>query len=298
MVVYFVPTLYSTEVTKRRFHTPDRNFIMIHKFRWVFYLQAQYEGFISIFLATVCKSVRPILSDRRPVLSVLYCLFVTLVYCGQTVGQIKMKIGTRVDLDHGHIATVLDGDPAVPPQSGTAPIFSPYLLSQNGWTDQDATWYGGRPRLSRLRPHCASLGPSSPAQKGGIAPIFRPMSTVTKKGAQPPPIFGPWLSWPNGSMDQDVTWYRGRPRPGHIVLDGDPPPPQKGGHSPRIFGTCLLWPKGWMDQDATWLEGRPRPRPHCVTWGPSSPPKGAQPPIFGRCLLWPNDRPYLVLVKI
>jgi len=34
---------------------------------------------------------------------------------------------------------------------------------------------------------------------------------------------------------------------------------------------CLLWPNGWMYQDATWYEGRPRPRPHCVTWGPSSP---------------------------
>ena len=34
----------------------------------------------------------------------------------------------------------------------------------------------------------------------------------------------------------------------------------------------------WMDQDATWYGCRPRPRPHCVRWGPSSPPlKGAQP---------------------
>jgi len=33
-----------------------------------------------------------------------------------------------------------------------------------------------------------------------------------------------------------------------------------------------------MDQDATWYGCRPRPRPHCVRWGPSSPPlKGAQP---------------------
>jgi len=41
---------------------------------------------------------------------------------------------------------------------------------------------------------------------------------------------------------------------------------------------CLLWSNGWIDQDGTWYEGRPRPRPHCVTWGPSSPAqKGAQP---------------------
>jgi len=35
--------------------------------------------------------------------------------------------------------------------------------------------------------------------------------------------------WSNGWVDQDETWHAGRPRPGHIVLDGDPPsPPQRG----------------------------------------------------------------------
>jgi len=28
-----------------------------------------------------------------------------------------------------------------------------------------------------------------------------------------PPVFGPYLLRPNGCMDQDVTWYGGRPRP-------------------------------------------------------------------------------------
>jgi len=35
-----------------------------------------------------------------------------------------------------------------------------------------------------------------------------------------------------------------------------------------------------MDQDATWYEGRPRPRPHCVTWGPSSPSQKGHSPYF------------------
>jgi len=39
------------------------------------------------FWATVCKMVRPMLPNR--------CLSVTLVYCGQTVGWIKMKLGVR-----------------------------------------------------------------------------------------------------------------------------------------------------------------------------------------------------------
>ena len=54
------------------------------------------------------------LSDRCPVLSVLSVLYVTLVYCGQTVGWIKMKLGVQVGLGPSHI--VLDGDPAPPPK--------------------------------------------------------------------------------------------------------------------------------------------------------------------------------------
>jgi len=47
------------------------------------------------------KTVPPILSDRCPAgcLSCLsVCLSVTLVYCGQTVGRIKMKLSMQVGL--------------------------------------------------------------------------------------------------------------------------------------------------------------------------------------------------------
>jgi len=55
------------------------------------------------------------LSDRcLSCLSV--CLSVTLVYCGQTVGWIEMRLGMMVD--PGHI--VLDGDPA-PQKKGHSP---------------------------------------------------------------------------------------------------------------------------------------------------------------------------------
>jgi len=40
-----------------------------------------------------------------------------LVYCGQTVGCIKMKLGVQVGLSPGHV--VLDGNPAPLPQRGT-----------------------------------------------------------------------------------------------------------------------------------------------------------------------------------
>jgi len=70
------------------------------------------------FWATFCKMVRPMLSDRY--LVCLPCLCVTLVYCGETVRLIKMKLGrpTKVGLGPGHI--VLDGNPAPPSKRDTS----------------------------------------------------------------------------------------------------------------------------------------------------------------------------------
>ena len=56
------------------------------------------------------------------------------MYCGQTVGWIKMKLGIHVGL--GTVTTVLDGDPVSLPKKGTEPlIFGPCLLWPNGWMD-------------------------------------------------------------------------------------------------------------------------------------------------------------------
>ena len=57
------------------------------------------------FWGTVCKTVRAMLSDRC--LSHPVCLSVTLVFCGQTVGQIQMKLGTRVGCGRGHVALII-----------------------------------------------------------------------------------------------------------------------------------------------------------------------------------------------
>ena len=108
------------------------------------------------------------LSDRCPVLSVcLYSLSVTLVYCDQTVGRMKMKLGKPIGLGTGHI--VSDGHPVPLAQRARAPIFGPYLLWPNGWMDQGATWYEGRPPLKR---HCVRWEPSSPSPKRGQSPQF------------------------------------------------------------------------------------------------------------------------------
>jgi len=145
--------------------------------------------------------------------------------------------------------------------------------------DQDATWYGYRPRPGQ---HCARWGPSSPSPK--------------RRHSAPPQILSPCLFSPNGWMDQEATWYEGRPRPSETVLDGDPAPLQSG-QRPANFRPMSIVPKR-PDGSRCHLVGRSRHRRHCVTWGPSSPLlKGAQPPIFGLCLLWPNGRPSQLLLS-
>jgi len=79
------------------------------------------------FWATICKMVHRILSDHR-----LSCLSATLVYCGQTVGRIKMPLG----LGSGYI--VLDGEPTPLPRKGhsSPSLFGPCILWPNGRPSQ------------------------------------------------------------------------------------------------------------------------------------------------------------------
>jgi len=155
---------------------------------------------------------------RTVVLSVcLSYLSVTLVYCGETVGCVKIKLGMQVGLGPGHI--VSDGD---------------------------------------------------------------------RKGHNPP-IFGLYLLWPNGWMDQDATWSGGRPRPSNIVLDENPAPPYpKREQRPQFSALFLLWLNDWMHRDATSYGCRLRSMRHCARWRCSSSPKRGTAPIFGPYLLWRN----------
>jgi len=116
------------------------------------------------------------------------------------------------------------------------------------------------------------LDPSDIVVDGHLAPL-------SKRG-RALPIFGPCLLCPNGCMDQDASWYGGRPRPRtHCSRWGRSSPSQKSS-TPPLFGPCLLWPNSWMDQDATWYDGIPRPGQHCVRCGLSSTLQRAQPPNF------------------
>ena len=151
------------------------------------------------------------------------------VCCGQTAVWIKMPLGTEVGL--GPVDIVFDGDPAAPPQKGGGtllPNFRPISVVAKRLDGSRCTWHGGG---LWSRPHCARWGHTS----------------LPKKRIEPP-IFGPFLLWPNGWMHQDATWYEGRPQPRRLCVRFDPALSPKNGRSPQslahvYYGQMAAWIK-------------------------------------------------------
>jgi len=97
------------------------------------------------------------------------------------------------------------------------------------------------------------------------------------------PIFGPYLLRPNGSMDQNITWYGARPRQRRLCVRWGPSTaPQKAPEPPLQFSAhfycgqtaeCIKMPLG-MDVGLSpgdfVLDGDPVPLPK----------KGVEPPNF------------------
>ena len=91
------------------------------------------------------------------------------VRCGQTVGWTKMRLGMEVGLAQGDF--VFDGDSATPRikwHTHTPLNFWTMSIVAKRWMDEDATWYGSRPRP---RPQCTRRGPSSHKRRTA-APLF------------------------------------------------------------------------------------------------------------------------------
>jgi len=85
-----------------------------------------------------------------------------------------------------------------------------------------------------------SLGPGYTVLDGDPAPLFPKRGTAA-------PNFGPCLLWPNGSIDQDATWYRCRPQPRpHCVRWG--PSSRRKGHSslPILADVYCGQTAGWI----------------------------------------------------
>jgi len=129
------------------------------------------------------------------------CPVCDLVHCGQTVGRIKMKLGTQVGLGPSH--NVLDGDPAPPPPKwGRAP------------PQFSAHFYCGQTAGCIMMPLGMEVGlnprdfvlneDQAPSPKGEGAGAAAPYQS---------PQFMAHVLRPNGCMDQDATWYGGTPRP-------------------------------------------------------------------------------------
>jgi len=160
----------------------------------------------------------------------MFVLSATLVYCGQTVGWIQMKLGMQVDLDPSHI--VLDGDPGPLLQRGTVPQFLAHICC-----GQMAGWIKMPPGME------VGLGP------GDFVARWGPSSSSPKRGRSLP-LFsahvycGQTAAWITMALGMEVGLH-----PGHTVLDRELAPlPKKGAESP-IFSPFLLWPNGWMQQD-------------------------------------------------
>jgi len=106
-----------------------------------------------------------------------------------------------------------------------------------------------------------------------------------------PPIFGPYQLRPNGCIDQDVTWYGARPRPGRLCVRWGPlSPSPKEGQSPQFSAHVYCGQTaGWMklvlgmvvglSSGNFVLDGDPAPLPQ----------KGAEP--------LPNFRPISIVAK-
>jgi len=136
------------------------------------------------------------------------------------------------------------------PKGAEPPIFGPRLLWPNGCMDQDATWYGCRPRPTR---HCVRWGPKLPSLQGHSPQFSANVHCGQTAG---------WTKMPHG-MEVGLD-------PGDCVRWEPSYPPEKRAHPPLFGPSCLLWLNGWMNEDATWYGSRRRPR-HCITRGPSSP---------------------------
>ena len=116
------------------------------------------------------------------------------ICCDQTAAYIKMPLGTEIGL--GLCDIMLDGDPAPPTLKGHSPQFS-----ANARCGQTV--------------HRTNIPLGMEVGFGPDDFVFDGDPARHRKKAHPPhPFLGPCLLWSNGWMDQDSTWYGGKPRTG------------------------------------------------------------------------------------
>ena len=175
---------------------------------------------------------------------------------------------------------VLDRHPASfrPQERGhSPPIFGLCLLWSNGWMDQDSRCHLVHESIDSCRElHKAVHSISRPIRvysdlsrvRGSASPVLTATGLVNgrwqfsaqcnvawaqprprrhcvgdpapQKRTQQPPVFGPCLLWPNGWMDQDSSWYGGRPRPRPRCVIWRATPFFGGGHTPNFRSMSVV----------------------------------------------------------
>jgi len=162
-------------------------------------------------------------------MSCLPCLSVTLAYCGQTVGWIKMKLGMQEASALATLHIVLDGDPARSSlyPKGQSPQFSAHICCC-----QMAAWIK------------MPLGMETGLGPGHIV-LDRDLQLPRAKGVPHSPQFSSHVycrqmaAW----MDQDDTWYGARPRP-------------------RLY--CVRWNPATLDRKGGTAPNAPNSRPMSI----------------------------------
>jgi len=203
--------------------------------------------FANVIFWLVFWLIRFFLRDPTVCLSVclslcLSVLFATLVYCGQTVGWIKMPLGTKVGFGPGHI--VLHGDPAHP-QKGHSPQFSAEVYCGQTVAHISYCWALVTCNLKYLR-----------------------LVNFNVRFCQCH-LLSSFLDW---HVSFSICLHdRFRPMLSDRCLS-----------CLSVCNVGVLWPNGCMDQDEIWRGDRPRPRRYCVRWGPSCLPlkRGRSSPNF------------------
>jgi len=116
------------------------------------------------------------------------CLSVTLVYCGQTVGWIKMSLGMEIGLGPGHI--ILGGTQLSPEKEQSRNFWPMSVVAKR--LDSSRCYSVGRyrPRPRRHYVRLSDEDQAPPPKKRG--------------GHSSSPLFGLCLLWPNGRPPQQL----------------------------------------------------------------------------------------------
>jgi len=103
--------------------------------------------------------------------------------------------------------------------------------------------------------------------------------------------------WPHGWMDQDATWYGGRPQSKRHCVRWGPDAP-KIGTAPNFLFMSVVAKRLDGSRCHFGTEVDLGPGHIVLDRDPALPRKGhSSPPLFGQCLLWPNGRPSQLLLS-